>query len=161
MAIGSGGYKTFTYSASTANFNATAWASTLAYYGSTVASSANTGSQLALDALKTALASTITFGNIFEFSTPATNTLGIKLLDGATGSIVFSNVGTSSVPLCEVREAVGAFDIQAEDLTSTDNKRYIGVNVSSVSTGVGRVGVSIIRYSDNNPPAFPGVLSTF
>jgi hypothetical protein len=160
MALGSGGFKTFTYTSSTALLNSSAWASTLAYYGSTVASSANTGSQFACDSLKTALASTITFGNVFEFSTGSTATLGIKLLDNATGSIVFSNVNSSVVPLCEVNAAVGAFDIQAEDFTSTAGKRYLSVKVSSVSTGVGRAGVSVIRYSDNNPPAFPGVLSS-
>jgi hypothetical protein len=160
MAIGDGGYKTFTFTATTASLLTTAWASTLAYYGSTVTSSANTGIQLAIDSLKTALASTITFGNIFEFSTPSTATLGIKLLDSATGSIVFSNVNSSVIPLCEVNHAVGAFDIRSEDLTSTANQRYLSIKVSSISTGVGRAAVTVIREAAFCPPVFPGVLSS-
>lgn len=160
MAIGSGTQRAFTYTTSTANLNATAWASTLFYYGSTVGSTVDTGLQLTLDSLKTALASTLGFGNIFSFSTPTTGTLGIKLLDAATGVIVYSNTNSSVVPLVEVNQAVGGFDIQAEDLTSTLSKRYVGVKVTSVSTGVGRVGVSVLRYGGDAPALFGGVLSS-
>lgn len=160
LAIGTGGFKTITYTSSTALLNSTAWASTNFYYGSTVASSANTGGQFAMDSLKTALVSTIGFGNIFEFSTPATNVLTVKLLDSATGNIVFSNTNSSVVPTVEVNQAVGGFDINAEDLTSTLSKRYVGIKVSSVTTGVGRCGVSVIRYSKNNVPIYGGVLSS-
>lgn len=160
MAIGTGGTKTFTYTTSTASLNSTAWASTQFYYGSTVGSTVDTGLQLTLDSLKSALASTIGFGNIFVFSTPTTASLGIKLLDSATGSIFFSNTNSSVVPLCEVNQAVGGFDLSAEDLTSTASKRYIGVKVTSVSTGVGRAGVTVLRYGGYGPAVFGGVLSS-
>lgn len=160
MAIGSGGQKTFTYTTSTASHNATAWTSTNFYYGSTVGSTVDTGLQLTLDSLKTALASTIGFGNIFTFSTPTTGTLGIKLMDNATGSIYFSNTNSSVVPLVEVNQAVVGFDLMAADLTSTANKRYVGVKVTSVTTGVGRVGVTVLRYGGYGPAVFGGHLSS-
>lgn len=160
MAIGSGGYKTFTYTTSTASLNSTAWASTNFYYGSTIGSTVDTGMQLSLDSLKTALASTIGFGNIFTFSTPTTVTLGIRVNDNATGCIVFSNTNSSAVPLCEVNEAVVGFDIRSEDLNSTANKRYLSIKVTSVTTGVGRAAVNVIREAAFCPPDFPGVLSS-
>lgn len=161
MGIGaSGALRAFTYTTSTASLNATAWASTQFYYGSTVGSTVNTGPQLSVDSLKTALASTIGFGNIFSFSSGTTDTLGVKLLDSATGCIVFSNTASSVVPAVEVLQAVGAFDIQAEDMTSTLSKRYLGIKVSSVSTGVGRAAVSVIRYGGEAPALFGGVLSS-
>lgn len=160
MAIGSGGNKAFTYTTSTALLNSSAWASTNFYYGSTVGSTVDTGLQLTLDSLKTALASTIGFGNVFVFSTPTSASLGIKLMDSATGSIYFSNTNSSVVPLVEVNQAVCGFDICADELTSTANKRYVGVKVTSVSTGVGRVGVSVLRYGGYGPAVFGGVLSS-
>jgi hypothetical protein len=160
MAIGSGGAKTFTYTTSTASLNSTAWTSTKIYYGSTVGSTENTGLQFICDSLKTALASTIGFGNIWSFSTPTTGTLGISLLDNATGGIYFSNTNSSVVPLVEVNRAMCGFDIRSEDLTSTANKRYLAVKVTSVTTGVGRAAVSVLREAMYAPPAFPGVLSS-
>lgn len=160
MQISTGTQRAFTYTTSTANLNSTAWASTQFYYGSTVGSTVDTGLQLTVDSLKTALASTIGFGNIFSFSTPTSATLGIKLLDNATGNIVFSNTNSSVVPLVEWNEAVVGFDLRAEDLTSTANKRYLGIKVTSVTTGVGRAAVNVLRYGGYGPAAFGGMLST-
>lgn len=157
MRIGSGDWKTFTYTSSTALLNSTAWTTAIFYYGSTVASSANTGTQFAMDSLKTALASTKCFGNIFVFSTGTTATLGINLMDSATGNLGFYT--TVAIPTHVVNQAVGAFDIQAEDLNSTANKRWISAKCGTASTGCD-VAVTVIREAMYSPPDFPGRLST-
>lgn len=156
--IGSGGLKAFTYTSSTALLNSSAWTSTAFYYGSTVASSANTGSQLAMDALKTALVSTIGFGPIFDFSTPATNTLGIRLHDSATGNLKVNT--TVAIPTWVVNQAVGAFEIEDANLNSTANKRYIGLKCGTVSTGVGACAISVMRTGGYGPAAFGGHMSS-
>jgi hypothetical protein len=159
FAIGNSGNKTFTYTSSTSLLNSSAWTSTNFYYGSTVGSSANTGGQFACDSLKLALASTKGFGNIFAFSTPATNTLQITLLDAATGGIGFGNTNSSAVPTVTIQQAVGAFDIQAEDLNSTANKRWVSLKCGTNATAA-KVSMTVIREAKNSPPDFAGYLSS-
>ena len=133
--------KKFTYTTSTA-----AWAagSTLQYatninFGTTVGSTVNTGIAGSIDSLKTGLESTLGFGTgVLTLTTPTTASIRIQLMD----------------------DAVGAFDIKADQLTSTANKRYLGVKVSTAATSC-RAAITVIRTGGRYiPPAFKGKLSS-
>lgn len=154
---GDGVAKTFTNINTTANLNATAWTSTNLYFGSTVGSSANTGLSLRLDSLKTAINSTIGFGTGIVCSTASTAaiTLAAANIEGALG---FNT--TFAVPTAAVNEAVGAFNIQADQLDSTAAKRFVSIKVSTAATAC-NVAFSAIRTGGSyNPPSFAGRLST-
>jgi len=150
--------KTFTYSASTANLNSSAWTSTALYFGSTVGTTAATGLQLAMDSLKTAVNSTVGFGTAIICSTGTTASLTLKARDGVVGSLGFHT--TLAAYTAEINEAVAAFDIAAEQLDSTASKRYISAKVSTISTA-GQAAVTVIRTGGRYMPGtFSGKLSS-
>lgn len=144
--------KKFTYTTSTA-----AWAtgSTLQYatninFGSTVGSTVNTGIALSIDSLKTGLESTLGFSTgVLSLSTPTTDSIRIALADAAVGDIGLS---ASAVMTALVNQAVGCFDIRADQLTSTANKRFISAKVSTASTAC-RAAVTVIRGGGRYLPA--------
>lgn len=149
----------FAYTTSTANLNSSAWVSTLSYFGSTVGSTVNTGVALSMDALKTAINSTINFGGDVICSTLSTGSLTLTVADNAVGSLGFNT--TYAVYTADVLQAVGAFDIDADDLTSTANKRYVGVKISSAATSC-NCGLTVIRSGGRYmpPTTFAGKLGT-
>jgi hypothetical protein len=158
LTAGTVGPKTFTLTSSTAlaTTASTSLTSTLAYWGSTVGSSANTGIQLAIDSLK--LAVEHQFPGIFALSTPTTGSLGIALPHQDYAGIGFSST-YATMPIV-INQAVGGFNIDADQLNSTANKRYIGIKVATAVTAVD-VGVSVIRASARyGPVTFGGKLSS-
>jgi len=144
--------KTFYFSTSTANHNSTAWTTSVFYFGSTVGSTVNTGAQLSIDVLKAAINSTKCFGNAIVCSTPATNTLKLEVRDEASGPLGFASTGSTAFLVAMVNQAVGAFDIRADQLTSTANKRFISAKVSTASTAC-RAAVTVIRDGGRYLPA--------
>ena len=151
--------KKFTYTTSTA-----AWASgstlqtaTNLYFGTTVGSTVNAGIQGSLDSLKTAIESTLGFGGAVICSTPTTDAIGLEVADSAAGAL---GLTATAVMSAVVNNAVGAFDIKADQLTSTANKRYLGVKVSTAATSC-RAAITVIRTGGRYmPPAFKGKLSS-
>ncbi len=151
--------KTFEYTQATANFNATAQSATLSYYGATAASSANTGSQLAMGLLSSNVNSTLAFGGDLICSTRTTASLTLQVADSADGRSLGFQDSTGAMT-ASIHQAVGGFNIGADELTSTLNKRYVGVKVSSAATACG-ADVSIVRTGGRyNPPTFSGRLGT-
>ena len=151
--------KKFQYSTSTALNTATADVSTLSYYGSTLGSTVNTGVALSITRLMAAINSTVAFGADIECSTNATATIVLQVADSADGrSLGFQD--STGVMAAGINHAAGGFNIAADELTSTLNKRYVGVKVSSCATAAS-AGVSVIRTSGRfNPPTFSGRLGT-
>jgi len=151
--------KTFAFSTSTANLNSSAWSSTLLYFGSTVGSTINTGAQLSMGALRTAIESTKGFNGSLVCSTPTTNTLKITLGDDATGAITFGATGSTDMIVATIHQAVGAYNLKADQLT--DGKRFLSVKVSTASTTC-RAGLTVIRAGGRYlpPSAFAGKLSS-
>lgn len=149
--------KKFINTTSTALLNSSAWVSTALYFGSTVGSTVATGIQFSIDSLKTAMVNSLAFGpNVLSFSTGTTATLTIQ----AQGEIGNLGISATAVMSAEVNQAVGAFNIAAEQLASTANKRFIAVKVSTASTSC-NVGVTVIRTGGHYlPPKFSGKLST-
>ena len=151
--------KTFQFTTSTALHNSSAWAASTLYFGSTIDSTSNTGLQLALDSLKTAIESTKGFGPYLQCSSGTTANLKVKVQDGASGSLGFTSTA-AAVMGAGVNQAVCGFDLMSEDLTSTLAKRYLSVKVSTNST-LAQAGVSVIRsggrYSNGS---FAGLLSS-
>ena len=162
--IGVGGKtRTFVFSTSTAlkSPNTTAWTSTKSYYGSTVGSTVNTGAQLTVDSLISAINSTLNFGDAIVCSTPTTNTLLLTLADHATGNLSFSATGaTEGICMTDWNLAVAAFNVAQDELDSTANKRYASVKVSTGATAL-KCGVCIIREPARyQSSTFAGNLST-
>lgn len=151
--------KTFTNINTTASLNSSAWTSTSLYFGSTVGSTAATGLQLRVDSLITALNnSTYGYGTGLICSTGTTATVTITARDGFDGGIGYGTTLAAYTAL--VNEAVGAFHINADQMTSTLNKRYIGAKVSTASTSL-QAAVTVIRAGGSYmPPVFAGKLST-
>lgn len=151
--------KKFTNTTSTALHNSSAWSSTNLYFGSTVGSTVATGLQLTADSLQTAIDSTLAFGaGVIVMSTGTTATLTLKAGDGVVGSLGFQTTVASFT--AEINEAVGAFDLNADQMTSTANKRYLSAKVSSISTA-GQAAVTVIRTGGRYmAPTFSGKLST-
>jgi hypothetical protein len=78
-------------------------------------------------------------------------------MDDAVGDI---GLNASAVMSAVVNNAVGAFDIKADQLTSTASKRYLGVKVSTAATSC-RAAITVIRTGGRYmPPAFKGKLSS-
>jgi hypothetical protein len=143
--------KKFTYTTSTA-----AWASgstlqtaTNLYFGTTVGSTVNAGIQGSLDSLKTAIESTLGFGGAVICSTPTTDAIGLEVADSAAGAL---GLTATAVMSALVNQAVGCFDIRADQLTSTANKRFISAKVSTASTAC-RAAVTVIRGGGRYLPA--------
>lgn len=141
--------KKFTYTTSTA-----AWASgstlqtaTNLYFGTTVGSTVNAGIQGSLDSLKTAIESTLGFAGALVCSTPTTGTLMVEVADSAAGAL---GLTATAVMTALVNQAVGAFDIKADALTT--GKRYIAAKVSTASSAC-RAAVTVIRSAGRYLPA--------
>jgi hypothetical protein len=151
--------KKFIYTTSTELYgHSSAWVSTALYFGSTEGSTVEAGLQLALDQLKTAIASTLAFGNSLVLSTGSTVTITIKAADAVVGNLGMSD--TADMMAASVQQAVGAFDISVDQMASTANKRYIGVKVSTLSTAA-QAAVTVIRAGGSYlPPTFSGKLSS-
>ncbi len=138
-----------TYTTSTANLNSSAWNSTgTLYFGSTLGSTVNTGISLTLESLKTALDHVKGFGGVFAYSTPSTDSIKITALDSAPGGLgltataIFTNV---------INQSMGAFDINADQLTS--GNRYLAIKVSTATTGVSVTITAISGGGRYLPPA--------
>lgn len=130
--------------------------STALYFGSTVGSTAATGLQLRMDSLKAALESTLVFGDSVICSTGTTASLTIAARE--CGSLGFQT--TLAAYTAEVQQAVAVFDVNAEDMTTTANKRYLAAKISSISTA-GQAGVTVIRTGGRYmPPTFAGKIAT-
>lgn len=149
----------FTYTTATALHNATAWGTTRLYFGSTVSVTADTGPQLSLDVLASALNSTLAFNGQFAFATDATNTLKLTVQDTAAGPIVVSG-GAANILTITVQQAVIAFDLKADQL-ATAGERHIGIKTSTVGVACG-ISLAVIRKSGRYMPSgnFKGELST-
>ena len=146
--------KKFTYSTSTGTTNV----STNSYFGSTVGSTVGTGVQLSMDSLKTAINSTLAFGSGIVCSTLTTAGITLTAADDADG--VSLGLSATAVMTAVVNQAVGAFNIAADELASTANKRYVGVKVSTAATSCD-AAVTVLRTGGRyNPPTFSGKLST-
>jgi len=151
--------KKFTYTTSTALNKSTAQSSTNLYFGSTVDSTANTGMALAFDSLATAINSTLAFGPALICTTGSTGSITIQAADAVVGNLGVQTTDANLVSAA-VNKASGAFNITDDQMTSTANKRYIGVKVSSASTPT-RAGVTVLRSGGSYmPPTFSGKLST-
>jgi hypothetical protein len=121
------------------------------YYGTTAAgSTADTGIQLAIDAFKTAINSTLAWNGSFIFSTAATNTLKVTLTDEATGMIRFSG-GAANVITAVAQEAQVAWEVDAANLSTAGQPEHIGVNVASAATAC-NVAVSVVRSGGRYMP---------
>jgi hypothetical protein len=163
MRIGIGSdIRTFAQTTSTALLNSSAWSATYAWFGSTVASTVNTGETLRIDSLTTVLQSTLMFGDkILKASTPTTDSVQLTLNGHATGNFFFSATGSSkAVAIDSWDEAVGGFNVAADELDSTANKRYVSLKISTGATSLS-VGVNVVRgpgrYGQNG---FVGNVST-
>lgn len=137
----------------------TAWNSTMCYFGagSAVEGSAATGPQLAMDSIQRALKSTaICIGgpNVFSLTTPSTDSMVIRTNNSNKGNIMFANTAaTQSIVACPM-EIVGGFSIRADKLTSTANKRFIGIKMTS-SNQVAGAAVTVIRAGGRYMPCNP------
>ena len=151
--------KKFQYTTSTSLNADTANVSTLSYYGSTLGSTVNTGIALSITRLMAAINSTVNFGGNILCSTGTTDDCVLQVADSADGdSLGFQD--STGVMSALVNQAVGGFNIASDELTSTLNKRYVGVKISSAATAC-NCGVSVIRTGGRyNPPTFSGKLST-
>jgi len=148
----------FQYTTSTASNASTAQTTANLYYGCTVGSTVDTGIQLSADALATAITSTLAFGSVLTVTSGTTATLVIALNDDATGNLGLASTATGIVA-GEVNEAVGAFNI-ANDELSTGGNRYVKVKASTASTSV-KCGVTVIRAGNRfQSSTYAGKLST-
>lgn len=158
IAIGSKS-RTFAFSTSTALHNSSAWSTSKLYFGSTVGSTVDTGMQLAMGMLGSAVRSTLAFGPTLVVSTPATNTVQLTNNGDLHGSLGFGATGSTAFVTVQPLAGVGAFDIDASEL-STGGKRYLSLKASTAVTSV-KVGVCVIRTGARSAPAvFNGNLST-
>ena len=138
---------------------------TQAYFGSgsAIDSSANTGETLCLDNIKAILASTqVCIGgpNMFNFSTPSTNSMSIQIANANKGCWFFSNTASTETILAMPGEIACGFDIRADQLTSTLNKRFIGVKMTTTAQ-IGGIGITVIRSNGRYMPGgFVGKLSS-
>lgn len=149
--------KKFVYTTSTALHNSSAQTSSALYFGSTVGCTVNTGMALSLDSLKSAIASTLAFGNSLVLSTGSTATLTITAGDAVAGNLGLS---ASAVMDAEVNQAVGAFNLAQDEIDGDNNKRWVSIKASTASTACD-VAVTVIRTGGNyRPPVFAGKLST-
>jgi len=149
----------FQYTTSTALNADNANVSTLSYYGSTLGSTVGTGIQLSVTRLIAAINSTVNFGADILCSTGSTDDCALQVADSADGASL-GFVDSTGVMSAVINQAVGGFNIASDELTSTLNKRYVGVKISSASTAC-KCGVSVIRTGGRyNPPTFAGKLGT-
>jgi len=155
---------TLTWSTLTANLAATAWTATAAYFGAQgVAATANTGQNLTLDSVRTALQSTrLSFGgqDVFKFTTPDTHTMIVEVINAKAGCFNFSNTVSTKTICARPSQIAAAFEIRSDQLTSTLNKRYVGLKTSTTNQAA-QIGFTIIRTKGRYmPTGFIGKMST-
>jgi hypothetical protein len=83
--------------------------------------------------------------------------LGITLADDGVNGLYFNS--TSGFYSAAINQAVGGFNIDADQLTSTANKRYVAIKVATAVTACD-VGVNVVRASGRYAPVFGGKLSS-
>jgi hypothetical protein len=138
---------------------------TVAYFGSgsAIDSSANTGETLCLDNIRAILESTqcvIGGPNVFKITTPSTNSMTLGIANSTKGCWFFSNTASTETILGHAGEIACGFDIRSDQLTSTLNKRFIGVKMTSCAQA-GGITVSVIRAQGRYMPSgFVGKLSS-
>jgi len=152
--------RTLTYTTATASIGAgNAANTTLAYWGSTVGATAAGGLKAALDTLSTVINAADCFNGAFNVSTDTTATIKLAVKDTATGPIALA--GDTGITVT-VQHAVGGFNINADQLDSTANKKYIGLKKSTVGTAAA-MGVVVARGPGRYMPAgrsYKGYIST-
>jgi hypothetical protein len=139
--------------------------STIAYFGSgsALGTTDGGGPGALCDNLRNTLRSTqICFGgpDVFRFSTPSSYQLQIDIVNSTKGCFYFgSAVSTARHMALETQCAVG-FDIRAEQLTSTLNKRFVGLKYTTAAQAMG-LGITVIRSAGRYmPQPFLGKLSS-
>ena len=155
---------TLSWSTLTANLAATAWSATAAYFGAQgVNATANTGQNLTLDSIRTALQSTrLRFGGpeVFKFTTLDTHVMLIETINSRCGAFNFNNTCSTKTVVARPANIAAGFEIRSDQLTSTLNKKYIGMKLSS-SNQHATIGFTIIRSGGRYmPPGFLGKMST-
>lgn len=152
--------KTFTHSTVTANLLSSAWTSTLLYFGSTIDSTSDGSLQGHAATIKAAVESTKGFANILACSTPSTGQVVIKCVSNdANSNLGFSSTAATVVTGLPLRCVVG-FELQAEELTSTANKRYAGVTFGA-HANASQMSIVVVREGGrHNPQAFAGLMSS-
>ncbi len=155
---------TLTWSTLTANLAATAWTATAAYFGAQgVDATANTGQNLTLNSVRTALQSTrLSFGgpDVFKFSTPDTHTMIVEVINAKAGPFNFSNTVSTKTIVARPSQIAAAFEIRSDQLTSTLNKKYVGLKTSTTAQPA-NIGFTIIRTKGRYMPSgFIGKMSS-
>lgn len=156
---------TFTFSSEATMTSPTAgnMAATVAYFGSSIAAStANTGGTALIDSIRTALQSTILCcggPNVYRFTTPDTASLRIDVAN-ATEPIVYNNTMATTRMIGQCAAAAVAIPVRSDQLTSTANKKLIGLRWTTLAQALG-VNVTCIRSKGRYiPSGFVGRLSS-
>jgi len=140
-------------------------AATVAYFGSSVAAStANTGGTALIDSIRTALKSTILCcggPDVFRFSTPDTGSLMLEIQNPrATGSLFYSNTMATTRMLGQANQAACVYPVRSDQLTSTANKRYIGLRWTTLNQAL-PINVTVVRSKGRYMPGgFAGTESS-
>jgi len=152
--------KTFTHSTVAANLLSSAWTSTLLYFGSTIDSTSEGSLQGHCATIKAAVESTRGFANILTCSTPSTGQVVIKCASNdANANLGFSSTAATAIAGLPLRCVVG-FELQAEELTSTANKRYLGVTFGA-HANASQMSVVVVREGGRfKPEPFSGLMSS-
>ena len=151
--------RTISPTSSTVYTNATAWTTAQLYFMSTISCTAETGIQLHVDHLQTVLNSTLAFNGMLTMATNATNTLKLTVNDAASGPLSITG-GVAAVLTMTVQNAVGVFDVNAAELDSTANKRYISA-VKATAAIANEMAVTVVRSGGRYmPPVVKGRVST-
>jgi len=122
--------------------------------GSAVNVTANTGGTALIDNLRTALESTkFTCGgpNVFRFSTPDTSTLKIQVQNSELGPIFYASGVAETRFRAFAQGAAGIIPVRADELTSSANKRFIGVQWSTTNQPI-PMSVTCIRTKGRYMP---------
>lgn len=130
----------------------TAWTATAGYFGSTIDSTSDGSLQAHAETLRVALQDAkYGFGGLIACSTPSTIQLTVASVEG-TASLGFNSTA-ATVMTGLVSRAQVVFNVEADDLTSTANKRYVGLAFTTQATTAVRGVVSVRgggRYGAGN-----------
>jgi hypothetical protein len=84
----------------------------------------------------------------------------MEIVNSTKGTFFYANAVSTTRMLGEARMAAVGFDIRADQLTSTLNKRFVGVSLSTAAQAVG-VGITVVRTNGRYMPGgFVGKLSS-
>lgn len=150
-------WRTFTYTTSTAQAGKTTAYTTVIYFGSTVGATANTGLQLPLNDLATAINNAAAFNGDINVSTGTTATIKLALKDTADGPLAIT--GDTGITIT-VQDAAAAFNLRAAELDSTANKKYLGLKVSTVGVAAAKAYTIVRGPGRYMPGKFKGYVST-